>query len=84
MAGWTAEGRVLRKESKGRATYCGTWLHVTEWERDRNQDHVPHHQAQMRGYPKIEVASRNETEENVISVSGFLTLLGKKGVHSLL
>jgi hypothetical protein len=32
----------------------------------------------------IKLICRNETEENVISVSGFLTLLGKKGVYSLL
>jgi len=52
---------------------------MAECERDRNKVHVPHHQAQMRGYPKTELASRNEREDNFINTWGFETQLGQRG-----
>ena len=63
---------------------------MAECKRHTNKDHVPHHQAQMSGYPKKEVPSRDGGEgvggyeENIINVCGIQTLLGNRGAHILL
>ena len=43
-----------------------------------------HREDQMRGYPKTELASRIEREENFINICGFETLLGHRGLYNLL
>jgi hypothetical protein len=48
---------------------------VEECERDRNNDLSSHHQAQVLGYAKTEMASRNDTEINVIDIWGLETFL---------
>jgi len=44
MAGRTAEGGLLGAETKGRAKYGWTRLHVEECGRDRSKNYVSHYQ----------------------------------------
>jgi len=48
MAGWTVENSVGQGEELDTVRLG----YLRQNERDRNTDHVLHHQSQVRGYPK--------------------------------
>jgi hypothetical protein len=73
MDGRTANGRVLGKETKGRAGYYRTWLLMADCESGRNKDHMPQYYVRLTEMQRRTYQAQKNKQTNVFLLHSTLS-----------
>jgi hypothetical protein len=79
MNGRAANGRVLGKETKGRAGYSRPWLIMADCESSRNKDHMPHYYVRLA---EMQRQTYHAQTNNCVSLT--LNILQDRSINCLL